>query len=565
MVGWLSDSDRSVPIPVEDSRANRLTGRTSEPLAPSWAPIAIAAFLVLGCVLRIVRYGQNLPLWSDECFLAVNFIKRGYLDLLRPLDNGQIAPLLYLWVERFVLDLAGFSEWSLRLFPLLCGLCSLFLFWRLAGRTLGFHGLSALLAVGIFAVSVHPIRHAAEAKPYASDLLVALVLLVPAVQWLRRREAVGWLWALVGLAPPALLLSNPAVFVAGGIGLGLAVPAWRTRRWSARLAVGFFGLSTIGACALGYLAYGQSQSAAAIDGLREYWASSFPPVGNPMRLAGWLVSVHTGSAFAYPGGGARGASTATFLAFLVGAVVMVRRGHGAVVACLTAPFGLALLAATLNRYPYGTEARLMQFAVPSICLLAGLGAASALGSIRTPRVRLILLRITLSGLVVCGVVPQVVSSTHPYRMIYDHQSREFARRFWVVEAGRGALACAHLDYQIDPTGTWLGRKAWYLCNQMIYSPLRRGGRLSDGLTPTGESPLRCVVFEESTDSPRMQGWLASMSEGHTLRNVETHEVNVTLGEGKPATEHWRVFEFVPRAEGAAPAVAGKEPTDRLSR
>ena len=57
---------------------------------------------------------------------------------------------------------------------------------------------------------------------------------------------------------------------------------------------------------------------------------------------------------------------------------MVRRGHGAMLACLTVPFGLAFLAAAVGRYPYGTEARLMQFAAPSICLLSGLGAAVAI-------------------------------------------------------------------------------------------------------------------------------------------------------------------------------------------
>ena len=100
--------------------------------ATSWMAVATVVFLVLGCGLRIVRYAQNLPLWADECFLAVNFIERGYLQLLEPLDNGQIAPLLYLWIERLVLDLAGFSEATLRLFPLLCGLASMVLFWRLA-------------------------------------------------------------------------------------------------------------------------------------------------------------------------------------------------------------------------------------------------------------------------------------------------------------------------------------------------------------------------------------------------------------------------------------------------
>src|SRR5271157_4658777 len=52
---------------------------------------AIAAFLVLGCVFRIIRYAQNFPLWSDECFLSVNFIDRGYRELLEPLDIPYAA------------------------------------------------------------------------------------------------------------------------------------------------------------------------------------------------------------------------------------------------------------------------------------------------------------------------------------------------------------------------------------------------------------------------------------------------------------------------------------------
>ena len=93
---------------------------------PRRLAIGIVFFLVLGFLLRIVRYAQNLPLWSDECFLAVNFIHRGYAELLQPLDNGQIAPVLFLWAERLVIDLVGFSESGLRLFALLCGLASVF-------------------------------------------------------------------------------------------------------------------------------------------------------------------------------------------------------------------------------------------------------------------------------------------------------------------------------------------------------------------------------------------------------------------------------------------------------
>jgi hypothetical protein len=563
MVGKLMDLTRPARF-AADKRVADPPERASIRIAdPPGFPTAVAAFLVLGGFLRIFRFSQNLPLWSDECFLAVNFIKRGYLDLLQPLENGQIAPLIYLWAERFVVDLLGFSEWSLRLFPLLCGLSSLYLFWKLSTQALDFNGLAVILAVGIFAVSVHPIRHAAEAKPYASDLLVSLMLLVPAVTWLRNRDAIGWLWALTGLGPAAVLLSTPAVFVAGGIGLGLSVPVWRSGRRSARLAVCSFGLATAAAFALAFLSYGHAQGASAIDGLQDYWAGSFPPVRDPARLLGWLISVHTGSAFAYPGGGARGASTATSLAFLAGVVVTARRNDRSIVACLTAPFGLALLAAALHRYPYGTEARLMQFMAPSICILAGLGSAAAVERIRGPRPRRALLATGLAGLIACGIVPQVVSSMHPYRMIYDHQQREFARRFWPREAAGGPLACAHIDFGLDPAGGWQGRKAWYLCNQMIYSPTRRKGRV-EGQRPSGETPLRWVVFEERMDSPRLRAWLDAMQESYELVDVQTHDLPVTLGEGIPVVEHWRVFEFMPQGSGGSRVMAAGEPAHRRS-
>ena len=149
-----------------------------------WLERATWAFVGLGVLLRVVRYLMDYPLWWDEAFLAVNFIRRGYLDLLRPLDYSQVCPILFLWIELTVVKLAGFSEWSLRLFPLACAGASVVVFRHVAGRVV--RGVPLLLAVGIFAVSFHPIRHAADVKPYASDLLVALVLLVPVFAWLAR-------------------------------------------------------------------------------------------------------------------------------------------------------------------------------------------------------------------------------------------------------------------------------------------------------------------------------------------------------------------------------------------
>jgi hypothetical protein len=350
-------------------------------------------------------------------------------------------------------------------------------------------------------------------------------------------------------------MSNPAAFVAGGVVLGLLVPVWKTRSWVCRLALGVFGLVCIAVFLAQYLTIGQAQSAGAMAGLRQYWSTSFPPLVQPWRLPGWLVWAHTGSTFAYPGGGGGGASTSTFIAFAAGAVALTRRGQGAIVVCLIAPFGLAFFAAALGRYPYGSEARLMQFAAPSICLLAGKGAAAVVESITSVRIRRGVIWVALSSLVACGIGSQVVSFLYPYRMMYDHQEREFARSFWARQASDAKVACVHLDYGIDQSRSWHGRRAWYLCNQMIYSPARRPRRSSTGRQISTAHPLRCVVFDDCAASPAVQNWLTRMERSLTLRDTNTIAFQVTVGEGNPAKEYWRVFEFVPRPGAGTPELA----------
>ena len=124
----------------------------------------IWAFLILGIGARCVRYFLCFPLWEDECFLASNFIDRGYLDLLsKPLHYYQTAPVLFLWLELTVVKILGFSEMTLRLAPFLLSIAALFLFRHLASRLLS--GATLVLAVAVLAVGYPGVRYAAEVKP----------------------------------------------------------------------------------------------------------------------------------------------------------------------------------------------------------------------------------------------------------------------------------------------------------------------------------------------------------------------------------------------------------------
>ena len=501
------------------------------------------AFVILGVGLRLVRYLMNFPLWWDEAFVGVNLLKRGYLDLLRPLDYAQVCPLLFLWAELSAVKLLGFSEWSLRLVPLVSAIASVFLFRHMAGRVL--RGLPLLMAVGIFAVSYHPIRHAADVKPYASDLLVGMILLALAIEWNRDRSRTSWLWGLAAFAPLALGFSHPAVFVAGGIGLALGPAVWKSGARTSQVAHGAFLVATAGSFLALYLLFTRAQASATLAGMSAQWATGFPPLGDPLALLLWLTRVHTGSMFAYPCGGERGASVLTFVVFLVGAWLLWRRRNRTVFALCLAPFALALVAACLKRYPYGgvthgSPARIMQFLAPAICLLAGLGASAVLAW----RARTI--RIGLAALVVIGAGPLAVESTHPYRSIQAERARSFAREFWPDLARDGEPLCLRWDLGLGPWDSTDLNVAVYLCNQKIYASSRSRGIGPRWDMVSEDRPLRCVESLAKTDDPRVARWLEAMQRSYALKTRRTIVVDTAEPGGRPRHEDFVVYEFVPR-------------------
>ena len=390
---------------------------------------------VRATVMDCARYlMQNNPLWWDEAFVAVNFIRRDYLDLLRPLDYGQVCPILFLWCELALVKLIGFSEWSLRLFPLVCAIASVVLFRHVAGRVV--RGVPLLLAVAILATSFHPIFHAADVKPYASDLLAALILMAIAIEWSRVPERARWMWAMAAMAPITLALSHPAIFVAAGSIVGLAPSVAETRQRGVWIAYASFALSTVSAFLVLYLVFTRAQSAAYLTAMQTQWGAAFPPLDGPLALFKWLASVHTGSMFAYPCGGESGASSLTLLLFTVGAGVLWYQGRKAIVLTCMASFGMALAAAAMRRYPYGgpvahgSPARVMQYLAPGICLLAGVGAAALMSLGRDLGFRRRAARIALVSLAAIGVIPLAADAFHPYRAVHAQRARQFARQFW---------------------------------------------------------------------------------------------------------------------------------------
>ena len=104
-------------------------------------------------------------------------------------------------------------------------------------------------------------------------------------------------------------------------------------------------------------------------------------------------------------------------------------------------------------------------------------------------------RVAVIALGIAGLVLLAEDFRHPYRAIYDHQAREFARRFWPDQARSAELACLNWDFGLRRPHTAGARTALYLCNQHIYSPSRRQGAGPIWASVTSDGPLRCMAFD----------------------------------------------------------------------
>jgi uncharacterized membrane protein len=165
----------------------------------------------LGVIIRMDIFLQARNLFIDEANIARNLYERGFLALLKPLDYEQFAPPLFLWVSKLNSIIFGFSEISLRLFPFICGLFSIFLLIYLVKLLIGKN--YAIYPLALFAGGYIFLHYGTELKQYSSDFMVTLILLVASVKSKENFNSLRFVlfWILLGTI--AIWLSMPSVFM----------------------------------------------------------------------------------------------------------------------------------------------------------------------------------------------------------------------------------------------------------------------------------------------------------------------------------------------------------------
>jgi hypothetical protein len=363
--------------------------------------IAVAA-IVVGVSLRVVEFLRDRPLWLDEAMLALNIASRSMMQLARPLDYDQTAPLVYLWIERVAVSLTGVSERSLRLLPFIAGVALVPLVWVVARRLAG--AATATIATVLVAVSVTLVTFSAEGKQYGVDPLATVLTVWLALRVMARPESRGAWWQLVAGGATCLLLSQPAVFALGGVVIALAIDAdaRRSPLWRRRLPLAV----TCWAIMFVALYLGVYQATATSEYMRAFWEGTFLDPRAPdfllrlrlFAIAAFASPMLTASLFV-PG-------IVFAIAWIAGVWTLWTRRPAAAL-LVAAPLVLSAVACALGHYP--VMDRLFLFAAPLTLV--------AYASLLARLVEIAPARVTGAALVAaCGALAIAVAPTHVERI-----------------------------------------------------------------------------------------------------------------------------------------------------
>ena len=361
--------------------------------------------IVIGVILRLLQYSLNRSLWLDESFIALIVTKNSFLGLLGPLDYSQVAPTGFLFIEKALVLLLGNNEYVLRLFPLVAGIVSLFLFYQVARRCIREEG--ALIAVGLFSLSGHLIYYSSEVKQYSSDVTVALLLLMVTIYIISKNYTNLSIVFFAAIGGIAVWFSLPSVFVMAGAGCTLSFFSIARKKWKTnnKLLITYF--IWFSSFVVFYLIY-SSNISSNLKGQQSLWSSTFMPFP-PMSISDfkWFGStffeIFSSPLSIYlPGLGA--------LVFLLGCVSMYSKDKQ-LFFILLSPIFVALFASAFRIYPFA--GRTITFLVPFMLLFIGEGAAFLCENTRNHYRRIIW--IILIGLLffgpLTGAVTHAISKT----------------------------------------------------------------------------------------------------------------------------------------------------------
>lgn len=161
--------------------------------------------------MAFFNFLYNRSLWFDEALLSLNIVGKSYAELLRPLDDNQVAPIGFLYVEKFISSLFGSTDWSLRIFPFFSFLFSIPLLFSITKKLTDSKQVG-LLACVFFVFNYLIIYYSVEVKQYSSDVCIVLFLIYYGLIFFKLNDYSSiFIYSAVGVF--AIFLSNVSIVI----------------------------------------------------------------------------------------------------------------------------------------------------------------------------------------------------------------------------------------------------------------------------------------------------------------------------------------------------------------
>jgi hypothetical protein len=132
-------------------------------------------FVALSLVSTAYSFYLSPSFSNDSAALGLNLVTKEYYELFFSLDHYQVAPIAFLLMQKFLLNIISDSDYALTLLSFVCFVCSIPVFYKLT-RDLTKDKQVAQLAVALFCWSPMLLNYAVINKQYMVDVLVVLLL-----------------------------------------------------------------------------------------------------------------------------------------------------------------------------------------------------------------------------------------------------------------------------------------------------------------------------------------------------------------------------------------------------
>ncbi len=328
--------------------------------------IVIKSILFLGVVLSLAQYVYNRSLWLDESLLALNIINRSYLELLRPLDYIQVAPILFLQIEKLFAELIPNSEYGLRLFPLLSFWGSLFFFYKTI-KVIYKNSYTIIFSLSLFVINSTVILYSSEVKQYMTDVLVLTSIYYFLTKNYEREIHKYYYLGIIGVV--SLFLSNICPFILFTVGLYLLY--FNKKKYFLSLTlISFLWIVTFLLYYLMFIHNHPSQNAQVAAFSSEGYYVFMPT--NPFNIDLYIFFYKKGIDIFYHLFGYRVIGGIGLLAlFIIGIVILVRKKRLDIIILTITPIILHLLLSSLKLYPF--HMRLILYLCPIMVIIISFG------------------------------------------------------------------------------------------------------------------------------------------------------------------------------------------------